>query len=104
MEIALAYLAQDPHPVALAQGRLVLARGDRERIRSKLMLKGGDSAMLSNSAEAFAKSHQTYRDAYAAEATWAQEYERHRARTIWARAIVEIWRTHNANIRKADSV
>jgi hypothetical protein len=104
MGLALEYLAQDPHPIGAALGRKVYAENNRRRVRS-VLFNGSIIAGLSVAArEAAAEAHPDYLDAMKQEREAAQEYEEHRMRVVTARAVIEIWRTQNANIRASESV
>lgn len=98
---ALAYLAEDPHPIALARKEVTDAENEKDRL----------------TAEAYAEEEGSIRDreqacerrlsVIEARKRFAQatgDLERHRARVRAAEMIIEVWRSENANARAAERV
>lgn len=98
---ALAYLADDPHPLAKARHDLTLAENKAKETFARLFLKESGSV---DARKAAAEIAADYRDAKADEAEAVLEFERHRSRVKAAEMLLEIWRTENANIRAAERV
>jgi hypothetical protein len=98
---ALAYLAIDPHPLALARKYVVDAENQSKAVFAKLFL-GSDGSVAAREAEA--TCHQTYIDAKADEAEAILDLERHKARARAAEMLIEVWRSENANVRAAERV
>jgi hypothetical protein len=86
---ALQYLADDPHPIALARKELTDAENEKDRIY----------------AEAYAEANQgSIRDREMACERRTEVIERHKARTNAAGMVIEVWRSENANARAAERV
>lgn len=98
---ALAYLAEDPHPLALAQKDLTDAENARERMFAELFQKQSGSIRDKECAVEVVREYQV---AKGAEAAAIFELTRHKSRTRAAEMIIEIWRTQNANARAAERV
>jgi hypothetical protein len=98
---ALTYLADDPHPIAVARKTLTDAES-----ASKLAF--ANAFLLATGAEgarkAAAEINPEYQDAKADEAEAQLEFERHKSRCKAAEMIIEIWRSENANARAAERV
>jgi hypothetical protein len=99
---ALAYLSQDPHPVALAKKDLTDAENRREKIFAELFRACNDKTVREK--ETFVETCPTYREAKDEESEAAMEHERHRARVRAAEMLIEVWRSENANARAAERV
>lgn len=98
---ALAYLAIDPHPLALARKDLTDAEQDsKEEFARALLVAEGSVAVK----EARATIAIHYMKAKEMESEALMEYERHRSRVKAAEMIIEIWRSENANARAAERV
>lgn len=98
---ALTYLADDPHPVAIARKDLTLAENEKEAIFASLYLSIDGPV---KERECYAKSHHSYREAQEKEANASADHERHRARIRAAEMLIEVWRSENANARAAERV
>lgn len=98
---AVAYLAEDPHPLALARKDLTDAENKAKEAFARALLAVEGSVAVK---EAMATLDNDYKIAKAEEATALFELERHRARSRAADMICEIWRTDNANQRAAERV
>jgi len=98
---ALAYLAEDPHPVALARKDLMDAENRSKVAFAEAMLSAEGPVEIR---KATAETDGLYRDAKAVEAGALGELERHRARAKAADMICEIWRSENANARAAERI
>lgn len=99
---ALAYLGQEPHPIAVARGELTRAENNRKIVRARLFVLMAGKTIAER--EAAAESHEDYAKAVEREAEAAGAYEGARAHIAWANAAIEVWRTNNANIRAAERV
>ena len=98
---ALAYLANDPHPLALARKYVLDAENQAKHIYcDKFLLAGGSVAAK----EAFATIAPEYVNAKAEENSAIMELESHRAKVRAAEFIIECWRTEQSNIRAAERV
>lgn len=98
---ALAYLAEDPHPLALARKDLTDAENDAKEIFATALLAAGGSVAVK---EATATIDPQYVIAKDEEAEALKEFERHRARVRAAEMLIEVWRSENANARAAERV
>lgn len=98
---ALAYLADDPHPLALARKDVVDAENEAKRVFAKAFMAADGSVA---SREATATASEVYVDAKATESDAILELERHKARVKAAEMIIEVWRSENANARAAEKV
>lgn len=99
---ALAYLAIDPHPLALARKDMTDAENDAKNAFANAFLESkGTSA---DARKMDAELHAAYASAKAVEADALLELERHKARVKAAEMLIEVWRTENANIRAAERV
>lgn len=99
---ALAYLAADPHPIALARKDLTDCENNREKIFAELFRACNDKTVREK--EAFVETCPTYREARDEEAEAAMQLERHKARVRAAEMLIEVWRSENANARAAEKV
>lgn len=98
---ALAYLALDPHPVALARKDTTDAENKCKEIFARAFMASDGSVAAK---EAAATCNPNYVAAKAIEAEDILELERHKARTRAAEMLIEVWRSENANIRAAERV
>jgi hypothetical protein len=98
---ALIYLADDPHPIALARYELTKAENNSRETFSRCYLAAGGSV---EARKATAEIEQTYIEAKDKEADAIKEYERHRSRVKAAEMLLDIWRTEQSNIRAAEKV
>lgn len=98
---ALAYLAIDPHPIALARKDVTDAENKAKETYATLFLGASGSV---DARRQTAESSSTYVQAKDIEATAILDLERHRARVKAAEMLIEVWRTENANIRAAERV
>ena len=99
---ALAYLAADPHPLAVARFKLTVAENKSRETFARLFL--GSNATTNDAKKASAECNSEYAEAKQAEADCVLELERHRSRTKAADMLLEVWRTENANARAAERV
>lgn len=99
---ALRYLAENTMATAEAKAARVMSEHSRKTERARLFLAAPDGSIAFK--EAWAEAHEDYIAAcrLEAEATKVDEY--HRAARVKADAIIEAWRTENANIRAAEKV
>lgn len=98
---ALAYLAIDPHPVALARKDVTDSENARKESYAKAFLEASGNI---EERKAKAEINLSTIDTKAAETKDILELERHRARTRAADMLLEIWRTENANARASERV
>ena len=98
---ALAYLAEDPHPLALAQTGLMQAEKAAAERYAQVYL---DSDGTVDERKSKALLHPTYKNAKDEEISAQSDVNRHKQRTKAAENIIEIWRTQNANARAAERV
>lgn len=98
---ALAYLAQDPHPLALARKDVTDAENTAKALFAALFLEAAGSVDVRRQT---AESADDYLHAKENEADAILALERHKARVKAAEMLIEVWRTENANIRAAERV
>ena len=98
---ALAYLAIDPHPLALARKDVVDAESKSKRIFAAHFLAAEGSV---DARKATAELSDAYQFAKAEESEAIMELERHKARSSAADMLIEVWRSENANVRAAERV
>lgn len=98
---ALAYLAIDPHPLALARKYVVDAENVCKRIFAEKFLDAEGSI---DARKATAEISGDYQMARANEADCILDLERHKARSNAADMLIEVWRSENANVRAAERV
>ena len=98
---ALAYLAEDPHPIALAKKDLTDAENEKERIYAEVYAEQTGSV---RDRETACERDPRVREARRAMGEAGLGLDRHKARTRAAESIIEIWRSENANIRAAERV
>lgn len=99
---ALIYLADDPHPLAMARYRLTIAENKSRETFARLFLASGEKT--NDAKKAGVESDPTYSEAKAAEAEAILEMERHRARVKAAKMLIEVFRTENANARAEERI
>src|SRR6185312_9060420 len=98
---ALAYLADDPHPLALARKDITDAENNAKRVYSSAFLAASGSV---EARKAIAETDEEFVKAKADEAEAIKELERHKARAKAAEMLIEVWRTEQSNIRAAEKV
>ena len=98
---ALAYLAVDPHPAALARKDVTDAENECKAIFARAFLAADGSVAAK---EAMATCHPDYIAAKAIESADILELERHKARSRAAEMLIDVWRSENANIRAAERI
>ncbi len=98
---ALAYLAEDPHPIALARKDVTDAENDVKEHYSRAFLDAGGSVAAKEAAANIDAYVTIARDE---ETKAIVEFERHRARVRAAEMLIEVWRSENANARAAEKV
>jgi hypothetical protein len=98
---ALAYLAIDPHPLALARKDVVDAESSSKQTYAEQFLAAEGSV---DARKATAEASRGYQCAKADEADAILEFERHKARARAAEMLIEVWRSENANVRAAERV
>lgn len=98
---ALAYLAEDPHPIALARKDVTDAENNVSELYSRLFLAAEGS---NDVRKATAFNDPLYAEAKEREAEAIKDFERHRSRVKAAEMICEIWRSEQANVRAAERI
>lgn len=98
---ALAYLAIDPHPLALARKYVVDAENLRKRAYAACFLQAEGTVDARKAIAECHPSHCSYQDE---ERDAILELERHRSRARAAEMLIEVWRSENANVRAAERV
>jgi hypothetical protein len=98
---ALKYLADDPHPIALARKDLTDAENEYERLRAAVYLTQTGTVGEREAATLLDRDVGVAKDAIT-EAAFG--VERHKARLKAAEMLLEIWRTENANARAAERI
>lgn len=98
---ALAYLAIDPHPYALARKYVVDAETKCKRIFSEAFVSATGSV---EARKAESEIDENYQAAKAEEAEAILDLERHKARARAAEMLIEVWRSENANVRAAERI
>ena len=99
---ALAYLADDPHPIALAQKELTDAENEKDRIYAEAYAAANQGSIRDREmacerrAEVIAARQRI--------AVALAELGRHKARVKAADMIIEVWRSEQANVRAAERV
>lgn len=99
---ALHYLADDPHPLAVAQFNLAKAEANTKAAYAKAFLGSNETTV--DAKKASAEVHPDHKAARETEAEAILEMERHRRRVKAAESLLEIWRTENANARAAERI
>jgi DNA topoisomerase VI subunit B len=99
---ALIYLADDPHPLAVAQFNLATAEATTKQTFARLFLDSNQSTV--DAKKASAECHPDHIAAKQVEANAILECERHKRRVRAAESLLEIFRTENANARAAERI
>jgi hypothetical protein len=99
---ALIYLADDPHPLAIAQFNLVTAENESKQTFARLLLDSNQTTVEMKKASA--ECHPDHIAAKQVEAGAVLECERHKRRVKAAEALLDIYRTENANARAAERI
>lgn len=98
---ALAYLAEDPHPLANAQKALLFAEKQKSELFAGLYLATEGTA---KERESLVLIDPQYKLAATEEIEAESEVSRHKRRTDAAEKIISVWQTENANARAAERV
>ena len=101
IEEALEYLATSSETAAAARAARLRGEFERKRIRSRLILQSNEKTM--GMKEAWAECHPDYVDACEKELTAVEADEYYRNKRNACDAILEAWRTENANNRAGSS-
>ena len=101
VQTALTFLADDPHPLAVAQYNLAKAENYRKECFARAFVDADGGAELR---KATAEIAEEYMKAKATEAEAIYELERVKSRKNAAENLIEVWRTENANARAAERV
>ena len=97
IEEALQYLATATDQTAAARAQRVRAEFNRKQTRAMLMLKSPESSAAMR--EAWAESHNDYKEACEQEAQAVEADEWHRSQRNKCDTIIEAWRTEQASHR-----
>lgn len=98
---ALKYMAEDPHPIALARKDLTDAENSLEECRAEVYLQQ-IGTVAEREAHTVIDIQVQERKQIVTEAAF--QVERHKARLRAAEMLLEIWRTENANARAAERI
>jgi hypothetical protein len=98
---ALQYLADDPHPIALARKELTDAENEKDRLYAEAYREQEGSV---RDREQGCERRIPIIEARQRIAAATGDLERHRARVRAAEMIIEVWRSENANARAAERV
>jgi hypothetical protein len=96
---ALAYLAEDPHPLANAEKAVLFAEKEKNEIFAELYLRTTGTA---KERESIVTIDPLYMAALAAEIEAQAERRRHKQRSDAADRLIAVWQTANANARAAE--
>jgi hypothetical protein len=99
---ALEYMSADPHPLALAKKDLMDAENATKRTFAHCFIHAIGSSVEAK--KAVAQIHKEYEEAQETEAAAFFIVKNEEARAKWADAIIEVWRTENANQRAAERI
>lgn len=99
---ALIYLAQDPHPLALARKDVTDAETNTKTVYARLLITSKQTSVATKEAEAL--QDPCYLEAKANESTAILDFERHRARMKAAEMLISVWQSEGANARAAEKV
>ena len=98
---ALQYLAEDPHPLALARKDTTNAENKAKQIYASAFLAANGSVAAKEATATIDPAHIAAKEE---EAEAIKELERHRARARAAEMLIDVWRSENANARVAERV
>jgi len=98
---ALAYLAIDPHPIALAKKDVTDAENEAKELYAQAFLDATGSVAAKEAAATVEPCVIAAKDG---EAAAIMALERHKARVKAAEMLIEVWRSENANVRAAERV
>ena len=98
---ALSYLADTPHPLAVARKAVTDAENKSKRSFARAFLSAEGSVDARKAAAEIDDDHIAAKNAEA-DALFA--LEDHKAQTRNAQTVIDVWRTENANARAAESV
>jgi molybdopterin biosynthesis enzyme len=98
---ALSYLADSPHPLAVARKAVTDAENESKRSFARAFLSAEGSVDARKAAAEIDDDHIAAKDA---EADAIFTLEDHKAQTKSAETVIEIWRTESANTRACESV
>jgi hypothetical protein len=100
VDAALAYLADDPHPLAVAQFNLATAEATTKQTFARLFLDSNQTTVEAKKASA--ECHPDHIAAKQVEANALFEFQRHKSRDKSADKVLDIYRTQNATARSAE--
>ena len=102
VDAALHYLAQDPHPVAVAKADVTRAENIRKSAHARAFLTASGKTIEEK--KALAELDPQVEAAKKHEGDAIEKFEGERARVTWATTITELWRSVQANVRAAERV
>lgn len=98
---ALDYLNAQPHPISVARYNVVMTETAANAAYAKAFLEGTGTV---KERECYAELAPEYQAAKAAEADAIMHFEDQRMKQKRADAIIEVWRSEQANARMAEKV
>lgn len=101
VEAALEYLNAQPHPISVARYNVVVTETAAKAAYARAFLNATGTV---RERECAAEISDEYQAAKAAEADAIMEFEDQRTKQKRADAIVEVWRSEQANTRAAEKV
>lgn len=102
VHVAFDYLHDAADAAAMAKHNRILAEHRRKKILAELMLEA--DKRTADMRKAWAESHPVYWEACKEEAEAVRADEWHRMQKAKAEAVIDAWRTENANQRSAGRV
>ena len=102
VQAAFDYLNNAADAAAMAKCNKILTEAKRKSVEASLMRECNDKTQSEKAT--YAKAHPAYIEACEAEAKAAGDDEWHRHQKARASAVIEAWRTEQANLRGASRV
>ncbi len=102
MEIALEYLAQDPHPRGEAEWRLAVARMERERLFAELFCAAVGKTV--DDRKCLVERDDDYQAAKLREVDCARDVARHKHREQYVETLSRLYQTQKADERIQDRI
>ena len=102
VEKALAYLNADPSPISLAKLDLMNTENEKERVYATILMASKGKSIAAREYEV--EASEEYRVACNMHSAASAAYDDERARMRGAEAIIDVWRSQNANIRAAERI
>ena len=101
VQAALDYLNLQPHPLAVAEWRLLAAKNKREKIFAELYVQTSGAV---RARECTVELQAAFQDAKTAEENAILELAHQKARRLWADKITDLYQTVSANARQAERI